>query len=103
MSIKSKEYYEQLENEVESKIKDMNYIINQIKDMNYHINQAKRFKILYDITKNRKEISAKILNRFAKRMNRKHYNKGMSIAVKNLNNCLTNIDELKSYIDNEES
>lgn len=91
MSIKSKEYYEQFEREVESKIKDINY----------HINQAKRFKKIYDITKNRKEISAKFLNRFAKRMNRKHYDKGMSIAVKNLSNCLKNIDELESYINEE--
>ena len=88
--IKNKEYYE----EFDRKVDDVRNTID------YCARQAERFKLMYKITKDKKDFISKCLNRFAYRMNKKYFIKGMDIATKLYDECINNIEELEDYIKN---
>ena len=88
--IKNKEYYEEFDRKVDDERKTIDYCAKQ----------AERFKLMYKITKDKKDFISKCLNRFAYRMNKKYYIKGMDIATKLYDECINNIEELEDYIKN---
>ena len=88
--IKNKEYYEEFDRKVDDNMMTVYYCARQ----------AERFKLMYKITKDKKDFISKRLNRFAYRMNKKYYIKGMDIATKCYDECINNIEELEDYIKN---
>ena len=88
--IKNKEYYEEFDRKVDDNMMTVYYCARQ----------AERFKLMYEITKDKKDFISKCLNRFAYRMNKKYYIKGMDIATKLYDECINNIEELEDYIKN---
>ena len=88
--IKNKEYYEEFDRKVDDVRKTIDYCARQ----------AERFKLMYKITKDKKDFISKRLNIFAYRMNKKYYIKGMDIATKCYDECINNIKELEDYIKN---
>ena len=85
--IKNKEYYEEFDRKV----------VDVRKTIDYCTRQAERFKLMYEITKDKKDFISKRLNRFAYRMNKKYNIKGMDIATKLYDECINNIKELEDY------
>ena len=88
--IKNKEYYEEFDRKVDDNMMTVYYCARQ----------AERFKLMYEITKDKKDFISKCLNKFAYRVNIKYFIKGMDIATKLYDECINNIEELEDYIKN---
>lgn len=86
MTIKTKEHYERINDEV----------TKAIGEVNYHIRMAAAWRKLYYATKDKKGLGW--LNRIACRQNGKHYSMGMELSFKNLETCFTVMDELNEFL-----
>lgn len=89
MVIRNKEYYTQFDEEM----------MKVHRAVNYHTRQAERYKRIYQITKGRSGLYA-LLNKWAKRQNQFHCNKGVVIATSNMKWCLCEFLYLQNYIQN---
>lgn len=87
MVIRNKEYYAQFDEEMNS--------VHRALD--YHIQQAENYKRIYQLTKGRSGVYA-LLNKFAKRMNQVHCNKGTKLAKSNMAWYLYEMAWLQNYI-----
>lgn len=89
--LKTKAYYEVLNTDVRK----------NLRTIEYHIQMASGWKSLYEATKNKR--GYKWLNRLARRQNGIHYSKGMALSIESLSTCMTTIDELTEFLENEGS
>lgn len=89
--IRSREYYRQLDDE-------MNIAHKQ---MNYHIKQAETYKRIYRLTKNRRGVY-RLLNKWARKMNQIHCEKGTRLGQQYMNWCLVELAWLTNYIAQQE-
>lgn len=90
MVIRNKEYYAQYDEEMKR--------IKRVVD--YHARQAERYKRIYQGTKGRSGLYG-LLNKWAKRQNEYHYNKGVEMATVNMKWCLCEMIYLQNYIQNK--
>lgn len=65
--------------------------------LNYHIQMAESYKRLYQLTKGRSGVYA-LMNKWAKRMNQIHCDKGFKMAKSNMVWCLYEMMYLQNYI-----
>ena len=65
--------------------------------LDYHIRQAEKYKRIYQLTKVRSGVYA-LLNKFAKRMNQVHCDKGTKLAKLDMTWCLYEMMYLQNYI-----
>lgn len=82
-------------------LRDFNEETEKIKrKVEYHTSQAANFKRLYELTKNRKGVY-KLLNKFAKKRNKYHYQQGMELSIfqmKSMNKVFKEINVMKEDI-----
>ena len=89
MTIKDHTYYQDFLSET-----DLN-----VRIIDYHIRQAERYKRLYELTKNVRGYGW--LNWISRRRNAHHFKRGSELAYKNLTTCLTEIDYLTKFLNDE--
>lgn len=87
MVIRNKEYYAQFDEEMN----------RDHKALDYHIQMAEHYKRVYQLTKGRLGVYA-LLNKWAKRMNQVHCNKGFKMAKLDAAWCLYEMMYLQNYI-----
>lgn len=87
MVIRNKEYYAQFDEEMK---KDH-------KTLDYHVQMAEHYKRIYQLTKGRSGVYA-LLNKWAKRKNQIHCDKGFKMAKLDAAWCLYEIAHLQNYI-----
>lgn len=91
MVIRNKEYYAQFN-------KEMN---RYHRALDYHIRQAEHYKRIYQLTKGRSGVYG-LLNKWAKRMNQVHCDKGFKMSKLHMAWCLYEIMHLQNYIQRSE-
>ncbi len=87
MVIRNKEYYNQFH---EAMSRDH-------RALNYHIQMANNYKRMYQLTKGCSGVYG-LLNKWAKRMNQVHYDKGLKMARLDMAWCLYEMMYLQNYI-----
>ena len=87
MVIRNREYYDQFNEEME----------RDHRALDYHIRQAENYKRIYQLTKGRSGVYA-LLNKWAKRMNQVHCDKGFKMAKLDMTWCLYEMSWLHNYI-----
>lgn len=89
--IRSREYYDQLNELMEA----------DRKAMDYHIDQALNYKKIYILTTNRHGMY-RLLNKWAAKMNQIHCQKGRKLAEEGMKQCLVELVWLSNYINNQQ-
>ena len=87
MVIRNKEYYTQFDEEMN----------RDHRALDYHIRQAENYKRIYQLTRGRSGVYV-LLNKWAKKMNQIHCDKGFKIAKLNMAWCLYEMMYLQNYI-----
>ena len=87
MVIRNKEYYTQFNEEMK----------RDYRALDYHIRQAENYKRIYQLTRGRSGVYA-LLNKWAKRMNQVHCDKGFKMAKLDMAWCLYEMMYLQNYI-----
>ena len=87
MVIRNKEYYTQFDKEMR----------RDRKALDYHIRQAENYKRIYQLTRGRSGVYV-LLNKWAKKMNQIHCDKGFKMAKLNMAWCLYEMMYLQNYI-----
>lgn len=87
MVIRNKEYYNQLNAEVEK----------DTRTLYYHIRQAERYKHIHELTKGRSGLYA-LIHKWAERRNQFHCNAGLKLGKENMVWLLYEMVYLQNYI-----
>ena len=87
MVIRNKEYYAQFNEEVK----------RDLRSLDHHIQMAESYKRIYQLTRGRSGVYG-LLNKWAKRMNQIHCDKGFKMAKSNMAWCLYEMAWLQNYI-----
>ena len=87
MVIRNKEYHTQFNEEMK----------RDHRVLDYHIRQAENYKRIYQLTRGRSGVYV-LLNKWAKKMNQIHCDKGFKMAKLDMTWCLYEMMYLQNYI-----